>query len=40
MHWLQQQEVLAKKIVVRMRELGMLPVFPMFSGHVPRALKE
>lgn len=32
------QEELQKKIVERMRALGMKPVLPAFAGHVPKAL--
>jgi len=38
--WLDNQIVLQKKIVKRERELGMKPVLPAFSGHVPAMLKE
>lgn len=34
--WYRKQEVLQKKIVSRMRELGIDPVFPGYSGMVPR----
>jgi len=37
--WLDHQENLQKKIVSRERELGMKPVLPAFSGHVPYELK-
>lgn len=37
--WLDHQENLQKKIVSRERELGMRPVLPAFSGHVPYELK-
>lgn len=36
--WLKHQEELQKQIVARERELGMKPVLPAFSGHVPEAL--
>lgn len=36
--WLDGQEKLQKKIVARERELGMKPVLPAFSGHVPAEL--
>ncbi|XP_022150276.1 alpha-N-acetylglucosaminidase [Momordica charantia] len=38
--WLDQQLVLQKQILSRMRELGMTPVLPSFSGNVPAALAE
>ena len=37
--WLKGQLALQKKIVARERELGMKPVLPGFSGHVPEALR-
>ncbi|MDP4286244.1 MAG: alpha-N-acetylglucosaminidase, partial [Bacteroidota bacterium] len=37
--WLNNQFALQKKIVKRERELGMKPVLPAFSGHVPELLK-
>ena len=37
--WLKNQKELQKKIVKRERELGMRPVLPAFSGHVPKVLK-
>ena len=36
--WLSGQEALQKRIVSRERELGMKPVLPAFSGHVPAAI--
>ncbi|QLC65970.1 alpha-N-acetylglucosaminidase [Flavobacterium sp. LPB0248] len=39
MSWLNNQKELQKRIVKRERELGMTPVLPAFSGHVPEALK-
>lgn len=36
--WLDGQEVLQKQIVSRERELGIRPVLPAFSGHVPSEL--
>ena len=33
--WYERQEILAKKIVTRQRELGMQPVLPGYSGMVP-----
>ncbi len=38
--WLKGQLELQKKIVARERELGMKPILPGFSGHVPGVLKE
>ena len=38
--WYRQQEVLQKKIVARMRELGIEPVFPGYAGMVPRNIGE
>lgn len=37
--WLKGQLELQKKIVARERELGMKPILPGFSGHVPGALR-
>ena len=34
-HWIDQNEELQKKILHRMRELGMHPVVPAFAGFVP-----
>ena len=39
-NWIDQNEKLQKKILKRERELGMTPVLPAFSGHVPAKLKE
>lgn len=39
MSWLDNQFALQKKIVARERALGMTPVLPAFSGHVPQILK-
>ena len=36
--WLDGQEALQKRIVTRERELGITPVLPAFSGHVPAEL--
>ena len=33
--WLDGQEALQKQIVARERELGIRPILPAFSGHVP-----
>lgn len=38
--WYDRQEALQKKIVARMRELGIEPVFPGYSGMVPRNIGE
>jgi len=35
MHWMESQKELQKKILARERELGMTPVLPAFTGHVP-----
>ena len=35
MHWMTAQKDLQKKILDRERELGMTPVLPAFTGHVP-----
>jgi alpha-N-acetylglucosaminidase len=39
-HWIDSHEVLQKKILARERELGMMPVLPAFSGHVPPSFKD
>ena len=36
--WINNQLVLQKKILARMRSLGMIPVLPGFAGHVPPAI--
>lgn len=38
MSWLDGQEELQKQIVARERELGIRPILPAFSGHVPAEL--
>lgn len=38
--YMHKQLVLAKKVVARMRQLGMTPVYPAFAGFVPAALKQ
>ncbi len=38
--WYERQESLSKKILARMRELGMEPVLPGYSGMVPRDVGE
>jgi alpha-N-acetylglucosaminidase len=37
--WIDQKRELQKKILDRMRELGMTPVVPTFSGYVPQGFK-
>ncbi|WP_170179679.1 alpha-N-acetylglucosaminidase [Flavivirga rizhaonensis] len=39
-NWIKQRVVLQKKILARMRSLGMKPVLQGFTGHVPKSLKE
>jgi alpha-N-acetylglucosaminidase len=38
-HWMQGHMALQKQIVQRERALGMKPVLPAFTGHVPAAFK-
>jgi alpha-N-acetylglucosaminidase len=38
--FIQKKEALQKKILNRMRDLGMKPVVPAFSGYVPESLKK
>jgi alpha-N-acetylglucosaminidase len=38
--WMKSHKVLQEKILARERELGMKPVLPAFTGHVPPALKK
>ncbi len=38
--WINSHRELQKKILARMRSLGMKPVLPAFTGHVPKALAE
>jgi alpha-N-acetylglucosaminidase len=38
--WMQSHKVLQQKILQRERELGMKPVLPAFTGHVPPAFKK
>ena len=38
--WLDSHEKLGRKIWDRMRELGMTPISPGFTGYVPNALKD
>jgi alpha-N-acetylglucosaminidase len=37
--WMKSHMILQKKILQRERELGMKPVLPAFTGHVPAAFK-
>ncbi|HTX99990.1 MAG TPA: alpha-N-acetylglucosaminidase [Bacteroidota bacterium] len=37
--WIDSQEALQKKILGRLRELGMTPVVPAFSGFVPESFR-
>ena len=37
--WMDQKRELQHKILGRMRELGMTPIVPAFSGHVPEGFK-
>ncbi|MDJ1497025.1 alpha-N-acetylglucosaminidase [Cytophagaceae bacterium DM2B3-1] len=37
--WMQSHKELQQKIVARERELGMKPVLPAFTGHVPAAFR-
>jgi len=39
-HWMVSHKELQQKIVQRERELGMKPVLPAFTGHVPAAFKK
>jgi alpha-N-acetylglucosaminidase len=38
--WMKSHKVLQEQIVQRERELGMKPVLPAFTGHVPAAFKK
>lgn len=40
LNWYKQQEVLQKKILARMKELGMKPVLPGYCGMMPHDAKE
>lgn len=40
LNWMQKHMALQKKIVDRERALGMKPVLPAFTGHVPASFKE
>lgn len=35
--WIDSHKELQKKILARQRELGMIPVLPAFTGHVPKS---
>lgn len=39
LHWMKTHFELQKKIIARERALGMKPVLPAFTGHVPAAFK-
>lgn len=39
LHWMESHRDLQKQIVARQRELGMTPVLPAFTGHVPAAFR-
>lgn len=39
-HWIDSHEALQKKILAYERSLGMKPVLPAFTGHVPPSFKE
>ena len=39
-HFIDRQSELQKKILARARSLGMTPVLPGFSGHIPQAMAE
>lgn len=38
--WIESHEALQKKILKRQRGLGMKPILPAFTGHVPPAFKD
>ncbi|WP_240773428.1 alpha-N-acetylglucosaminidase [Pontibacter sp. SGAir0037] len=38
--WMESHEALQKQILERQRGLGMTPILPAFTGHVPPAFKE
>ncbi|HET7897738.1 MAG TPA: alpha-N-acetylglucosaminidase TIM-barrel domain-containing protein, partial [Flavisolibacter sp.] len=40
LNWMERHKDLQQKIVQRQRELGMKPVLPAFTGHVPAAFKQ
>ncbi len=39
-YWIDQQEILTKKILDRQRAFGMKPILPAFTGHVPPTFSE
>jgi alpha-N-acetylglucosaminidase len=39
-NWRNDRFELQKKIVQRMRSLGIVPVLTAFAGHIPRALED
>lgn len=39
-HWFDTHEALQKQILARERALGMIPVLPAFSGHVPPSFRQ
>ncbi|MFT4205424.1 MAG: alpha-N-acetylglucosaminidase [Chitinophagaceae bacterium] len=39
-NWMSRQRQLQQKILQRERELGMTPVLPAFTGHVPQSLRK
>lgn len=38
--WIDDKQALQKRILTRMRELGMKPVLPAFAGYVPKAFAQ
>lgn len=36
-HWIEKKRILQKRILARMRALGMTPILPAFAGYVPEA---
>lgn len=38
-HWIDEKRILQRRILARMRELGMSPVVPAFAGFVPEGFK-
>ncbi len=38
--WYERQQLLARRIVARENELGMMPVLPSFSGMVPAGFSD
>lgn len=40
MHWMEEQKDLQKRILTRERSLGMTPVLPAFTGHVPPSFQK